>query len=250
MTLEAVAAKLAEIQALRALFLQETNCQIRYDSRHARGWTDSYLLRLNGRTIGYGSVAGQEPADRDTVFEFYITPEFRKHSRDLFIDLLIKSRCGLVESQSNVPLLTSLLYEFTNEICANTILFSDHSVSDLRVPEALVRPRLEGEPVFDHSDEPVGSHVLEVAGEVIASGGFLLHYNMPFADLYMEVRADRRRHGYGSFLIQELKRECYLAGRVPAARCNLENLASSATLKRAGMKECGLMLIGRVRQLS
>lgn len=248
-TLEAVPANLAEIQTLRALFLQEANCQIRYDACHTRGWTDSYLFKLNGRSIGYGSVNGQERADRDTVFEFYVIPAFRKHSRDLFVDLLIKSRCSLVECQSNAPLLTSLLYDYATEICANTILFSDCFVSELRVPEAIFRPRLEGEPVFDHSDEPLGSHVLELAGEVIASGGFLLHYNMPFADLYMEVRTDKRRQGYGSFLIQELKRECYLAGRVPAARCNMENLASRATLSKAGMRECGRMLLGRVRQL-
>jgi GNAT superfamily N-acetyltransferase len=246
MTLEAVPAKLADIQSLRALFLQEANCQIRYDACHIRGWTDSYLLKLDGRTIGYGSVNGQERADRDTVFEFYVIPPFRKHARDLFADLLVKSRCHLVECQSNLPLLTSLLYDFATEIRANRILFSDDFVSELRVPDAIVRPRLEGEPVFEHSDEPVGSHVVELAGEVIATGGFLLHYNLPFADLYMEVRADRRRQGYGSFLIQELKRACYLAGRVPAARCNLENLASRATLSKAGMKECGRMLLGRV----
>jgi len=248
MRLEAVPVELAEIQTLRALFLQEANCQIRYDACHHRGWTDSYLLNVNGRTVGYGSVKGQEVADRDTIFELYVTPAFRKQSRDLFIALLIQSRCVLVECQSNVPLLTSLLHEFATGICANTILFNDHSVSELCIPEAIVRPRLEGEPVFEHTAEPVGGYVLELAGEIIASGGFLLHYNTPFADLFMEVRPDRRRSGYGSFLIQELKRECYLAGRVPAARCNMDNLASRATLKKAGMKECGVMLLGRIRE--
>ncbi len=62
----------------------------------------------------------------------------------------------------------------------------------------------------------------------------MLHYNPPFADLYMEVREDCRRRGIGSFLIQEVKRECYLAGRVPAARTSIRNLASRACLSRAG----------------
>jgi len=248
-TLAAVPAKLAEIQTLRALFLQEANCQIRYDACYARGWTDSYSLRVNDRAVGYGSVNGQERADRDTIFEFYVIPSFRRQSRDLFLALLKKSRCTLVECQSNLPLLTSMLFEFATEIRSNVILFSDDFVSQLCIPDAIVRPRVEGEPMFDHADEPPGSHVLELAGNVIASGGFLLHYNMPFADLYMEVRPDSRRQGYGSFLIQELKRECYLAGRVPAARCNMDNLASSATLRKAGMKECGRMLLGHVRQI-
>jgi hypothetical protein len=43
-----------------------------------------------------------------------------------------------------------------------------------------------------------------------------------------------------------LKRECYLSGRVPAARCNLQNQASRATMLKAGMEICGYMLTGNV----
>ena len=67
---------------------------------------------------------------------------------------------------------------------------------------------------------------------------------MPFADLYMEVQEAYRRKGLGSLLIQELKRECYLTGRVPAARCNIENTASKSTLLKAGLKIAGFMLLG------
>jgi GNAT superfamily N-acetyltransferase len=82
---------------------------------------------------------------------------------------------------------------------------------------------------------------------VIATGGFMLHYNHPFADLYMEVRPDCRRRGIGSSVIQELKRECYLAGRVPAARTSIQNVASRSTLCKAGLRVCGFMLIGEVK---
>jgi GNAT superfamily N-acetyltransferase len=60
--------------------------------------------------------------------------------------------------------------------------------------------------LFDHKAEPVGDYVLELDNEIVATGGFLLHYNMPFADLYMEVREDHRKKGFGSFLIQEIKK--------------------------------------------
>ena len=50
---------------------------------------------------------------------------------------------------------------------------------------------------------------LELNKEVVATGGFPLHYNIPFADLYMEVRKNCRKKGFGSFLIQELKKQCY-----------------------------------------
>jgi GNAT superfamily N-acetyltransferase len=87
----------------------------------------------------------------------------------------------------------------------------------------------------------------EQAGEVVATGGFLLHYNKPLADLYMEVREDCRRRGLGSFLLQELKNECYIAGRVPAARCDIRNTASRATLINAGLRTCGFMSTGKIR---
>lgn len=61
-------------------------------------------------------------------------------------------------------------------------------------------------------------------------------------DLFMEVREDARRRGYGSFLIQRLIRECYSAGRVPAARTGVDNIASQRTLLKGGLRECGRML--------
>jgi GNAT superfamily N-acetyltransferase len=74
----------------------------------------------------------------------------------------------------------------------------------------------------------------------------MLHYNLPFADLYMEVREDCRRCGIGSFLLQEVKRECYLAGRVPAARTSIGNFASRACLSKAGLRVSGFMLTGEI----
>jgi GNAT superfamily N-acetyltransferase len=94
--------------------------------------------------------------------------------------------------------------------------------------------------------EPIGDYVLELDNEIVATGGFLLHYNMPFADLYMEVREDCRRKGFGSFLIQEIKKQCYLSGRVPAARTGTNNIASWSTLTKAGLKVAGFMLLGTV----
>jgi RimJ/RimL family protein N-acetyltransferase len=105
-------------------------------------------------------------------------------------------------------------------------------------------------PFFEHRVEPIGEYVLEVAGEVVATGGFMLHYNMPFADLYMEVSESHRKKGLGSLILQELKRECYLAGRVPAARCSIQNVASRAALLKAGLKVAGFMLKGEVRAVT
>jgi GNAT superfamily N-acetyltransferase len=79
---------------------------------------------------------------------------------------------------------------------------------------------------------------------VVAVGGILFHYNVPYGDIYMGVAEPFRRRGYGSYLVQELKRSCYEMGKVPAARCNASNAASRATLQKAGMLPCARVLTG------
>ncbi|MDQ2712287.1 MAG: GNAT family N-acetyltransferase [Acidobacteriota bacterium] len=246
MTTTARKTELKDIQSLRALFLQETNFQIRYDACHERGWTDSYLLTIDNLTVGYGSIKGRELSDRDTVFEYFVLPSYRKKASELFRALVAASEAEFIECQSNDLLLSSMLYEFSNLVSADVVLFEDHAVTEYVIPGALVRRRRSDDQFFEHGTEPAGDYVVELSGEVVATGGFLLHYNRPFADLYMEVREDCRRLGIASFLLQELKRECYLAGRVPAARCNIRNAASRAALIKAGLRVCGFMLTGRV----
>lgn len=250
MTIRAVKAELKDIRALRALFLQETNFQIRYNASHERGWTDSYLLTADGELeIGYGAIKGQEIAGRDTVFEFYVTPAFRRLASAAFRELLTVSGATWIECQSNDALTFAMQCEFARDINADVVLFADHAATEHIIPGAIVRRRRDDDQVFGHSAEPAGDYVLALAGEIVATGGFLLHYNMPFADLYMEVREDHRRNGFGSFLLQEVKKACYLAGRVPAARCSLQNPASRATLLKAGLKVSGFMLRGTVKAI-
>jgi len=245
MTLEAAKTNLTEILSLRNLFLQENNFQIRYNACHERGWTDSYAIKYNNEKIGYGSVKGNENiSDRDTVFEFYIIPSFRNLCSGAFLKLLHASKANFIECQSNDILLTSLLYEFGQNISSNVILFEEGFTSNLKADNIEFGKRNEDDVVFEHKAEPIGEYVLKRNNEIVATGGFLLHYNMPFADLYMEVKEECRRQGLGSFLIQELKKQCYLSGRVPAARTGMENIASRATLLKAGLKIAGYMLLG------
>jgi hypothetical protein len=248
MSLEVIKTNLAEILHLRNLFLQENNFQIRYNSRHERGWSDSYIVMYDNQKIGYGSLAGYEnPNERNTVFEFYIIPSFRNLSSAAFLKLLQVSKAAFVECQSNDLLLTSLLYQYAQEIKPNTILLGESTTSNLKIDNVLFRKRSESDVVFEHKAEPVGNYVLELNNEVVATGGFFLHYNKPFADLYMEVKEDCRQKGLGSFLIQELKKECYFAGRVPAARTGMENVASKATLIKAGLQITGFLLLGKLK---
>ncbi len=249
MAIEVIKGELKDILPLRILFLQENNFQIRYNACHERGWTDSYIILIDGQKIGYGSVKGNENlSDRDTVFEFYIIPSFRKQSSNAFLKLLIISRVKFIECQTNDRLLTHLLYQYGHNISSDTILFEENCTTEMSPDNIIFRDRNDTDTVFEHKAEPIGQYVIESDNRIVATGGFLLHYNMPFADLYMEVKEDERRKGIGSFLIQELKKQCYLAGRVPAARTGTDNMASKNTLMKAGLKIAGCMLLGQVKQ--
>src|SRR5579863_4160230 len=248
MELRAVRTSLQEIQSLRLLYLQEINAQVRYNACHERGWTDSYLLTANGLPVGYGSVKGQEIKGRDTLFECYVIPPFRSWADKLFAVLLQESAVHLIECQTNDPILTDLMYAFGINIQSPVILFKEGTVTRYSLSGVIFRPRQDGDLLFEHHHEPEGDYVLEVEGKIVASGGFLTHYNMPFADIYMEVTEGFRRRGLGSYIVQQVKRECYLAGRVPAARCSMENVASKATLLKAGLAIAGYMLMGEVKK--
>lgn len=239
--------ELPAILPLRQLFLQECNFQIRYNACHERGWTDSYLLTSGETAVGYGAIKGEEVADRDTIFEFYLIPPFRKYAGEFFLELIAASGARFIECQSNDFLLTSMLYEFAQNINSEVVLFADQAVTAHTIPGVVFRRRTENDMIFEHKLEPAGEYVLEWHGEIVATGGFMLHYNMPFADLYMEVKESFRRKGLGSFILQELKQACYLAGRVPAARCNIQNKASRAALLKAGLRVCGFMLKGKIK---
>jgi len=63
-----------EILSLRDLYRQEMNCQIVHDSYHARGFTDSYLIRGDGRLRDTVVWRQPERSGRDVIKEFYVLP--------------------------------------------------------------------------------------------------------------------------------------------------------------------------------
>ncbi|PWU02947.1 MAG: N-acetyltransferase [Bacteroidetes bacterium] len=230
---------LNQVQALRLLFLHEANLQFIRNAFHERKWSDLYAFEMDGVRVGYGGISGSERSNRDTIFEFYVLPTYRKYSREFFAELIKKSAAKYIECQTNDKLLHNMLLEFATKIETQAILFSDHRTTDLKPENVEVRLRTATDKIFEHKVEPEGDYVILENDEIVATGGFLTHYNFPYADLYMEVKEDHRRKGYGSYIIQEVKKYCYLAGRVPAARCNVDNIGSRSTLLKAGMMICG-----------
>jgi GNAT superfamily N-acetyltransferase len=243
-------ATLAEIRDLRDAYRREMACQIIHDSWHARGFADSYLLKVDGRLAGYGSVGGPPREPRDTVKELYVLPEFRALALTLFRALAAASSARHVEAQTNDTLLLLMLLDCASTITSETLIFADAATTNLVVAGASFRQLTEEDHtrVFLHSLEPVGEYGLELNGQIVATGGLLYHYNPPYGDIYMEVDPAHRRRGLGSYLVQQLKRLAHEGGHIPVARCRDTNCASRRTLQRAGMLPCARIVRGRLDQ--
>lgn len=241
MELQVIQTSSDAIQPFRELFLQEARFQFVCDKCHRYGWADAYLFILDGTKVGYGAVWGTDRRqDRDTIFEFYVMPPFRGLVNTIFPRFCAVSGAIFIESQSNDALLTAMLYEHARNINAEAVLFEDHLKTHLAAPGAVLR---KDEAATEGDDR---AYVLELNGERVATGGLMLNYNPPYADIYMGVEEPFRRSGLGSWLVQELKREAYRMGRVPAARCNVSNPISKATLLKAGFRVCGYRLKGTI----
>ena len=235
---------LADLGDMRKTFLAIVDNQFTYDKCHLYGWADTYLFKINGTIAGYGSVWGKDKReDRDSIFEFYLELPFRNEAHDFFRKFIEISKVEWIECQSNDPFLSEMFFEFTNGIYAEAILFEDDFDSSISIDgaqlEAVETPessRINKEYVIKHNNETV------------AKGGLLLNYNFPYADIYYSVEEEHRRKGFGSFFVQELKKEAYRIGRVPAARTNINNIISKRTMIKAGLKPCGWRLGGKIRK--
>jgi len=239
-----------EILAWRELYRQEMNCQIVHDSLHSRaGWTRSYLLQVETTPVGYGAVVVGGPWQGTiTSFEFFLTPEHRHRAFDIFETFASAAKITAFVVQTNDVLSTVMVHAYCTRTVCEKIVFHDHHTTNLPANRALFRraARNDAERIFKHDHEPVGDWLLEMDGEIAATGGILWHYNKPYGDIYMEVAPPFRRRGLGSYLLQELKRVCREEGSIPCARCSPENFPSRKTISKAGFAPCAHILAGQL----
>jgi len=237
-----------EIAPLRECYRAEMDCQIIHDSIHARpGWTTEYALDLNGATVGYGSVAIAGPwTTSHALYEFYVKGDSRRRTFDLFAALLATSSATIIETQTNAPILSVMLHTFGQNVRAEAILFEDRFETRL-VPEGSgFRSAGGGDAEMLKMldlDEAAG-WVVTLNGGIAGAGGVLYHYNRPYGDIYMKIAELFRGKGLGAYLVQELKAACRAGGSVPAARCNVGNVASRRTLQKAGFVPCANLITG------
>lgn len=239
MDIEVRRAEYREVEAARELYRHEAHCQIVHDSALRRGLADAYVILLAGRMAGYAGVWNRYYPGR--VVEFYVLPHTRRFASPMFRDLIAASNATHVEAQTNMSWMLTMLHDHASEIVEEKILFEDATVTSLGCPAGVFR---QARP---EDCGPEGEWVVEADGAVVAAGGVLFHYNPPYGDVYVEVSEEARGMGFGSYLVQELKRVCYEQGRKPAARCDPANVASRRMLEKAGFAPCGRLLAGDLR---
>jgi GNAT superfamily N-acetyltransferase len=240
---------LEAILPMREDYRREMRCQIVHDCWHARGYTDSFLLRSDGVVVGYGAVGGAPGDPRTTLKEFYVLPERRGEALALCHELVQVSDAATIEAQTNDRLLVLMLLDCASALESETVIFEDAVTVHVEQPGVVFRRLTAAEraAAFPHTFEPVGDWALFEGRLMVASGGFLTHYNPPYADIHMEVAQTHLRRGLGTFIVQELKRVCREAGYVPAARCHETNVGSRRALERAGMWPCARIVKGAIR---
>ncbi len=238
------------VRSLRTRYRQEMNCQIVKDSIHTRaGWAMTYALGLEDTLVGFGTVAIGGPwTDKPTILEFYVLPDHRARAFDLFEAFVEASGARLMEIQANDALLAMMLHTYAHEIMSEAILFRDGFTTALPANGAVLQALTSDEEVRASIAGRQGGpeFLLQVDGKPAGKGGILFHYNPPYGDVYMDIAEAFRGRGFGPYLVQELKRQAYEIGSIPAARCNRDNRASRKTLQRAGFIPYAHILNGAI----
>jgi GNAT superfamily N-acetyltransferase len=234
---------------MREDYRREMACQIVHDSWHRRGFSSLFAMHADGAPLGYAAVGGPPGEPHDVLKEFYLVPEHRALAQVFARRVIEISGARFIEAQTNDVQLSLLLWDCAEECTSEILLFADGSDGGLEAPGVTLRVlgAMERETVFVHQLEPVGHWGLADQQTIVATGGFLTHYNPPFVDLFLEVAEPFRGRGYGSYLVQELRRLARSAGHAPGARCHENNQASRVALQRGGMRVCGRVVRGRVR---
>jgi GNAT superfamily N-acetyltransferase len=234
---------LSDIEAFRAQFLKENKIQFIHNKCHLYGWADNYLFTYDGAKVGYGSVWGtSKREDRDTIFEFFLTEPFRSLSSLFFEKFIAASGVMFMDCQTNDKFSAPMFDKFATDVYTEAILFEDHVQTNFQIANTNLQPVVPDA----HTSPDDRQFVLKHNDEKVGGGGFMLNYNFPYADIYYNVMEPFRRKGFGTLIVQELKKEVYRIGRVPAARCNAANSISKATLLKGGFRICGEWLGGKV----
>jgi len=234
---------LQEILGLRDAYVAEANCQLISYSALPRGIADPYVLLLDDEVAGYAGIWNRYSPGH--VSEFFVTLGLRRWCPELFRAFVEDGGATHVELQTNTLMGRVIAAMACRSLRAEKIVFQDGGAIALTAPMPGVTFSEAPDPSPNHPDSR--QYRLLVGSQAVVSGGYLCHYNPPYADVYMEVEESMRRKGLGRYFVNAVMEAARSNGKIPAARCNIDNLASRATLLGAGFREVGHIVTGRIR---
>jgi RimJ/RimL family protein N-acetyltransferase len=265
-TLEVMPAEREKIVFLRELHKREVNDIVLTERGFAhRGWYDPYLIRKDERLIGYGLVNAYD--DVRMLVEFSLLPFYRADALAIEASFLDRIAITHISADTRDRFFTLMLYDFCEQISSEDITFRDEIRTHDHVPGVTLRPVTEadvsalfpilrgpeGHPFEMDSEEELARWIhrgvgwLLLDGETIVGVGAIFDdFNLPFAELGMMVPGTFRNRGYGTYILQELKTQCYRRGLIPTSRCDVRNVASRRTHLKAGFLPSGRLLDGVV----
>jgi hypothetical protein len=171
MAITAQRCELESILALRDMYRLEMSCQIIHDSIHSRaGWTQEYSLKIDGATVGYGSVAVAGPwTQSQALYEFFVEQPHRSKIFELFGALRAACNAPRMETQSNDLLTTAMFHTYAKNMMSESILFEDVAITSF-APDGATFRAAGDEDGLDISVQQLPWHgVVEVGGSVAAT---------------------------------------------------------------------------------
>lgn len=231
-----------ETAEFRRRLMAETPLQFVAWSALPRGIADPWLVLVDGEPAGYYTVWNRYY--EGAVGECWIAPSFERARAQLLTETASLSGAREVRAQTNMPGMLALALDSCPSVEATNVLFgwSGGEGPPCPIPGLECVPVPNPEP--NHPDSRDFAAVL--GGAKIAQGGYLCHYNPPFADVHMEVGEAWRGRGVGAWFVAQASRAAAEAGKTPAARCNIDNFSSRRTLIKGGMEVIGHILQGRI----
>jgi GNAT superfamily N-acetyltransferase len=261
-----VPAGLEEIRPLRDLFQREVDDIFVTERGLFRGWSEPHRLVYQDRAIGYGLV--EVETDYRQLMEFFLLPVHRPDARAIQEQFLRQLSVSHIQTDTRREFQTLMFYDCCEQVTAHDVYFRDRFLTQYALPGLTFRRAREedcpalfpvlqgpgGAPFEMESEDELrewvrsGSRWILADGEtVVGVGAIFDDFNRPFAEVGMMVTPSFRRRGCGSYILQELKRECYRLGLVPTSRCAWDNVGSRRSHDRAGFVPSGRQLLGVVR---
>lgn len=229
-------------------------------------WETAVIARASFWEIQHqGRHTGHFCLDPDNVLlRFHLVKDYQAQAQEIVRRVIATHTIQQTIASTIEPLYFSLCLDLQSAITPHSYLFRDNThveqaarlntsifrKAELRELEEITRfyhANIEGpgawiEPflhahitheelyiLYDEGEKRGDEQTLVATGECIPS-----EMQPRYADLGMVVARAYRGRGLGSFVLTQLKKQCYAAGRQPICSCAAENRASKKAIENAG----------------